>query len=127
MIAAIGLEQRRLTVLVVLCCLSSPAAALAEDWSKFHDCLEINGAAVEQAEPSVFNGAKLIVDVICNEEAADLGNQMMRNPERKDVRYFLRLYGSCARPGVTSRNTGRHGRKPEVSSICATIRISPSK
>ena len=85
MIAAIGLEQRSLTVLVFLCCLSSPAAAHEEDWSKFQNCLEINGAAVEQAEPSVSDGAKLIVDVICNEEAADLGNQMMRNPERKDV------------------------------------------
>lgn len=54
-----------------------------EDWSKFRDCVRQNGDAVEKAEPSLFDGARLIVDVLCIQEATDLGNQMMRDPGRQ--------------------------------------------
>src|SRR5687767_8771343 len=40
-----------------------------EDWSQFHACLNRHKAAAEQAEPSLHEGARLVVDVLCLHEA----------------------------------------------------------
>jgi len=48
-----------------------------EDWSAFYACLNRHKTAVERAEPSLHEGARLVVDVLCNKEATDLGNAMM--------------------------------------------------
>jgi hypothetical protein len=55
-----------------------------EDWSSFHACLSRHKTAVEQAEPSLHEGARLVVDVLCVNEASALGNAMLKSPERQD-------------------------------------------
>lgn len=57
--------------------------SMAEDWSTLRDCASEHMEAVDVAEPSLFDGARLIVDVLCVHEAADLGNQMARSPARR--------------------------------------------
>src|SRR5215207_10381947 len=64
---------------------ASPLLA-KEDWSAFYACLNRHKAAVERAEPSLHDGARLVVDVLCLKEASELGNAMMRAPERQPDR-----------------------------------------
>ena len=56
-----------------------------EDWSQFHACLNQHKAAAEQAEPSLHEGARLVVDVLCLHEATALGNALLKSPERQDL------------------------------------------
>lgn len=57
----------------------------AEDWTQLNRCVDRHSPSVEQVEPSLHDGARLIVDILCVDAAADLGNQMIRNPERNGV------------------------------------------
>ena len=77
--------KRILAGLSVAVACSASSVADAEDWSKFNACVRENLGAVEQAEPSVLDGARVIVDVLCSDVAAELGNQMTREPARQDV------------------------------------------
>ena len=72
-----------LAVILLVSWVASSSAA--EDWSEFNDCVQSHHEAAERAEPSLHDGARLIVDVLCNREATDLGNQMMRDPSRQDT------------------------------------------
>ena len=72
-------------VFIVVAAGVTPSGARAEDWSKFYDCVRQYRQAVEQAEPSLFDGARLIVDVLCIDKSTDLGNQMIHEPTRQDI------------------------------------------
>jgi len=62
-----------------------PVHAYAEDWTPFLLCLKHHKQAAEQAEPSLFDGARLVVDVLCVNEATTLANEMVANPSRKNT------------------------------------------
>jgi hypothetical protein len=70
--------------------------AAAADWSILTDCARQNAAVVEQVEPSLFDGSRLIVDVLCQNEAVDLGNKLVsENPNAvKDHGGFGGAFGS---------------------------------
>lgn len=65
--------------LLLVAALSPTYGAQAEDWEALMACSRKHLSAVEQAEPSLHDGARLIVDVLCTKEAAELGNQMAKS------------------------------------------------
>ena len=71
--------------LAISFCILSPLACQAEeeDWSKLYACFGANLSAMDEAEPSMKVGADLLIDAICNAQAADLANQMLLT--RKEV------------------------------------------
>ena len=79
-------DQMKIAALASAAILSvMTVTAHAEDWSKFYDCVAQHRDAVEQAEPSVLDGARLIVDVLCSHASTELGNQMLKEPSRQSL------------------------------------------
>jgi hypothetical protein len=77
--------------------LSVGTANAEEDWSVFHVCANKHRKAVDLAEPSLHDGARLIVDVLCLEESTELGNELTRAPGRQEIveeRGFLGAFES---------------------------------
>ncbi len=79
------LKREMAAAFIVVAAGAAASGARAEDWSKFYDCVRQYRQAVEQAEPSLFDGARLIVDVLCVDESTDLANQMFHEPTRQDI------------------------------------------
>lgn len=74
---------QRLLSIGLVCGVTGAVAhsAAAADWTKFTDCANQSGSIVEQVEPSLFDGSRLIVDALCQSEAAELANKLVsENP-----------------------------------------------
>ena len=79
-----------LTLSACLVCVGMPATAgeTIHDWNEFYACAEEHSRVVEDVEPSLFDGARLIVDVLCIGEAARLANKIASRPQLREQRAF---------------------------------------
>lgn len=70
--------SRFIFVFLLSSTLAFPAAA-EERWEKYWECANNVTSNVEQAEPSIWDGARLIVDALCVMVASDLANNLVQS------------------------------------------------
>ena len=63
-----------------ICLVTLPSVGFAqeEDWSEYYKCVDSYVDDVSRTEPSSLDGNKLIADVLCVEQAADLASDLVR-------------------------------------------------
>ena len=66
----------------------SSAAAAEERWPEYQACAERFLVNVERAEPSIWDGADLILRALCIQEGADVANDMVSGREMAKIEPF---------------------------------------